>query len=132
MRDNVRELVKRDLRKCEGMPLTKDVINAFFKILNTTTIPSVDGVRLDVYKAMDELFGRKEVNIIDKHVHSGNLSVKFEVYLKKLYYMLHGAEIQPTEEGRKVTLANCISCFPVSETFEMEYQRARAETLRLS
>ena len=94
------------------MPLTKDVVNAFFKILNTTTIPSVDGVRLDVYKAMDELVGRKEVNIIDKHVHSGNLSVKFEVYLKKLYYMLHGTEIQPTEEGRNVTLANCIHAFP--------------------
>ena len=61
---------------------------------------------------MDELFGRKEVNIIDKHVHSGNLSVKFEVYLKKLYYMLHGKEIQPTEEGKKVTLANCIFAFP--------------------
>ena len=112
MRGNVRELVKKDLRKCEGMPLTKDVVNSFFKILNTTTIPSVDGVRLDVYKAMDELFGRKEVNIIDKHVHSGNLSVKFEVYLKKLYYMLHGTEIQPTEEGRNVTLANCIHAFP--------------------
>ena len=112
MSENVRELVKRDLRKCEGMPLTKEVVNSFFKILNTTTIPSVDGVRLDVYKAMDELFGRKEVNIIDKHVHSGNLSVKFEVYLKKLYYMLHGAEIQPTEDGRNVTLANCIHAFP--------------------
>lgn len=112
MSENVRELVKRDLRKCEGMPLTKEVVNSFFKILNTTTIPSVDGVRLDVYKAMDELFGRKEVNIIDKHVHSGNLSVKFEVYLKKLYYMLHGAEIQPAEEGRNVTLANCIHAFP--------------------
>lgn len=112
MSENVRELVKKDLRKCEGMPLTKEVVNSFFKILNTTTIPSVDGVRLDVYKAMDELFGRKKVNIIDKHVHSGNLSVKFEVYLKKLYYMLHGAEIQPTEDGRNVTLANCILAFP--------------------
>jgi type I restriction enzyme R subunit len=61
---------------------------------------------------MDELFGRKEVNIIDKHVHSGNLSVKFEVYLKKLYYMLHGEELQPTEEGKKVTLASCIFAFP--------------------
>ena len=93
-------------------PLTQDVVKAFFKILTTPTIPSVDGVGLDVYKAMDELFGRKEVNIIDKHVHSGNLSVKFEVYLKKLYYMLHGKEIQPTEEGKKVTLANCIFAFP--------------------
>lgn len=112
MKENVRELVKRDLRKCAGMPLTKDVVSAFFNILTIHAHPSVDGVGLDVYKAMDELFGRKKVNIIDKHVHSGNLSVKFEVYLKKLYYMLHGEEIQPTEEGRKITLANCIFAFP--------------------
>lgn len=112
MSKNVRELVKKDLRKCAGMPLTHDVVKAFFKILTTPTIKNVDGVGLDVYKAMDELFGRKEVNIIDKHVHSGNLSVKFEVYLKKLYYMLHGSEIQPTEEGKNVTLANCIFAFP--------------------
>lgn len=111
MKENIREFVKRDLRKCAGMPLTQDVVNSFFKILTTQVHPSVDGVGLDVYKAMDELFGRKEVNIIDKHVHSGNLSVKFEVYLKKLYYMLHGEEIKPTEEGKKVTLANCIFAF---------------------
>lgn len=112
MKDNVRELVKKDLRKCTGMPLTQDVVDAFFKILTIHAHQSLDGVGLDVYKAMDELFGRREVNIIDKHVHSGNLSVKFEVYLKKLYYMLHGEEIQPTEEGKKVTLANCIFAFP--------------------
>lgn len=112
MKENVRELVKRDLRRCAGMPLTQDIVRAFFNILSIPVHPSVDGVGLDVYKAMDELFGRKQVNIIDKHVHSGNLSVKFEVYLKKLYYMLHGEEIKPTEEGKKVTLANCIFAFP--------------------
>ena len=112
MKENVRELVKRDLRKCAGMPLTQDVVSAFFNILTIHAHPSVDGVGLDVYKAMDELFGRKKVNIIDKHVHSGNLSVKFEVYLKKLYYMLHGEEIKPQNEGDKVTLSNCIFAFP--------------------
>ena len=112
MKENVRECVKKDLRRCTGMPLTEEVVASFFKILTTHTLPSVDGVGLDVYKAMDELFGRKKVSIIDKHVHSGNLSVKFEVYLKKLYYMLHGKEIQPKEEGQKVTLANCIFAFP--------------------
>ena len=124
MSKNVRELVKKDLRKCAGMPLTHDVVKAFFKILTTPTIKNVDGVGLDVYKAMDELFGRKEVNIIDKHVHSGNLSVKFEVYLKKLYYMLHGSEIQPTEEGKNVTL-------PMFEKSTLEHQRNRAQTFWL-
>ena len=112
MIENVRELVKKDLRKINGMPLTKDVVSSFFKILTTNTIPSVDGVGIDIYKAMDELFRRKKVDFVDKHVNSGNLSVKFEVYLKKIYYMIHGDELKPTEEGKNVTLANCIFAFP--------------------
>lgn len=112
MKDNIRELVKKDLRRVANMPLTQDVVEAFFHILTTKTIAAVDGVGLDVYKAMDELFGRKKVSFVDKHVHSGNLSVKFEVFLKKLYYMLHGKEIEPQEEGRNVTLSTCIFAFP--------------------
>lgn len=112
MIENVRSLVKKDLRKIADMPPTKDIANSFFKILTTNTIPNVDGVGLDVYKAMDELFRRKKVEFVDKHVNSGNLSVKFEVFLKKIYYMLHGEELKPLEEGKNVTLANCIFAFP--------------------
>lgn len=112
MKRNIHELVKEDLGKCTGMPHTQDVVSAFFNILTIQAHPSVDGVGYDVYKAMDELFGRRKVNIIDKYVHSGNLSVKFEVYLKKLYYMLHGEEIRPQNEGDNVTLSNCIFAFP--------------------
>lgn len=112
MMENVRNLVKKDLRKIANMPPTKDVVTSFFKILTTNTIPSVDGVGLDVYKAMDELFRRKKVEFVDKHVNSGNLSVKFEVFLKKIYYMLHGEELKSPEKGKNVTLATCIFAFP--------------------
>ena len=112
MFENVRNLVKKDLRIIADMPLTKDVVASFFKILTTETIASVDGVGLDIYKAMDELFRRRKVEFVDKHVNSGNLSVKFEVFLKKIYYMLHGEEIKPKEEGKNVTLANCIFALP--------------------
>ena len=111
MKENLRERVKRDLRKVPNMPLTQHVVDGFFKILTISTIPSVDGVGLDIYKAVDELFGRKKVNFIDKHVDSGVLSVKFEVFLKKIYYMLHGEEIRPSGDSNKVTLATCIFAF---------------------
>ena len=111
MKANLREVVKRDLRKVPNMPLTRNVVDGFFKILTIHTIPSVDGVGLDLYKAIDELFGRKKVNIIDKHVNSGNLSVKFEVFLKKIYYMIHGEEMRPSGDSNKVTLSTCIFAF---------------------
>ena len=46
MKANLREVVKRDLRKVPNMPLTWNVVDAFFKILTIHTIPSVDGVGL--------------------------------------------------------------------------------------
>lgn len=111
MKENLRELVKHDLRRVPEMPVVQRVVDAFLKILNIETIASVDGIGLDLYKAVDELFGRRQVNIIDKHVHSGNLSVKFEVFLKKIYYMLHGEELPPSGDSDKVTLATCIFAF---------------------
>ena len=100
-----------ELIRGPSMPLTRNVVDGFFKILTIHTIPSVDGVGLDLYKAIDELFGRKKVNIIDKHVNSGNLSVKFEVFLKKIYYMIHGEEMRPSGDSNKVTLSTCIFAF---------------------
>ena len=125
MFENVRNLVKKDLRIIADMPLTKDVVASFFKILTTETIASVDGVGLDIYKAMDELFRRRKVEFVDKHVNSGNLSVKFEVFLKKIYYMLYGEEIKPKEEGKNVTLANCIFAFPCLKN--LKYSSKEAE-----
>lgn len=111
MKERLREITKRDLRKIPNMPLTQNVIEGFFKILTISTIPSVDGVGLDLYKAIEELFGRKKVSIIDKHVDSGVLSIKFEVFLKKIYYMMYDKEIQPSGDNTKVTLTTCIFAF---------------------
>ena len=58
------------------------------------------------------MFRRKKVEFVDKHVNSGNLSVKFEVFLKKVYYMIHGEEMKNTRiKTNMPTFADCISSF---------------------
>ena len=118
--ENIENRVRKDIRifQGQGMPLTKDAVTALFKILTIETTQSLDGVSLDLHKALDELFGRKNVSFIDKHVHSGNLSVKFESYLKKLYYMLNGAELQPREDEEHATLSTCINAFQCLKTLK--------------
>ena len=111
-RENIRKLVMADLRGIHGMPPSADVVDAFFKIINIKTLPHLDGIAIDMYKVFDELFARKKVNWIDKHVDSGTLLVRFEVYLKKLYYLLNGTEVPPKEGEVNVTLANAIYQFP--------------------
>lgn len=111
MLGNVCKVVKDDLDQIDNMPKIKDVVTLFFKVITTETTNSLDGVGIDLYKAMDELFCRNTVSFVDKHVHSGNLSVKFESFLKKVYYLIHHEEIQPKNEGENVTLSNCIFAF---------------------
>ena len=111
MLGNVCKVVKDDLDQIDNMPKIKDVVTLFFKVITTETTNSLDGVGIDLYKAMDELFCRNTVSFVDKHVHSGNLSVKFESFLKKVYYLIYNEEIQPKNEGENVTLSNCIFVF---------------------
>lgn len=110
--DNIRRLVMADLRGIHGMPPSEEVVKLFFKIINMETLDHLDGIALDMQKVFDELFARREVNWIDKHVDSGLLSVRFEVFLKKMYYLLHDAEVPPKEGETEVTLGNAIYQFP--------------------
>lgn len=111
-KSNICKVVEDGLDGVMEMTAIADAVDVFYEIFTAQTIASVDGIGADLYKAMDELYGRKKVNIIDKHVHSGILSVKFEVFLKKVYYMVHGVEVPSNEVGKAVTLANCIFALP--------------------
>ncbi|MDE5585618.1 MAG: type I restriction endonuclease subunit R, partial [Muribaculaceae bacterium] len=111
-RDNVAKLVMSNLRGISGWPGTDKTVNTFFKLINIPTADAHNGLAFDFYKVFDELFARKKPTFVDKHVGLGTLLIRFEVYLKKLYYLLHGREI-PQQAGteRKVSLADAIHAF---------------------
>ena len=109
---NITNIVREDLSMMFSDEVIGNTIDIFYKILTSETVLSYDGVGIELYSAMEKLCGRRKVNFIDKHVYSGILSVKFEVFLKKVYYMINHFEIQPSEEGREVTLPTCIFAFP--------------------
>ena len=122
-RKNVRMLVAKNLRRITGMPPMEDVVNAFFKVLNLHTLNHLDGVAIDLFKVFDELFARENPTFIDKHVNSGILLMRFEVFLKKLYYLLHGEEVPPKEGSDKVTLSNAIYQFRCLKDLRYDYNR---------
>lgn len=104
--------VMANLRGVTGMPPTAEIVDAFFKIINIKTLQHLDGIAIDLYKVFDELFARKKVSFVDKHVDSGTLLVRFEVYLKKLFYLLNGTEVPAKPGEDKVNLGNAIYQFP--------------------
>lgn len=122
-RENVWKLVKKDLRRVTGMPQAKEVVDSFFKILPIRSLNHLDGVAFDLHKVFDELFARKNPSFIDKHVNSSILINRFEVFLKKIYYLLHGEEVQPRAGQDKVSLTTAIKQFRCLKELSTDYNR---------
>ena len=111
-RKNVVELVSADLAQFPKLPPTDEIVDGFFKMLNLRSLNHLDGLAFDMYKVFDELFARKKVSFVDKHCDLSTLLTKFEVFLKKVYYLCNGTEVPPKPGETKVTLGNCIYQFP--------------------
>ena len=112
--------------------MTSEAVKAFFKVVNIPTVNHFDGVAFDMFDSFDELFARSEVTFVKKHVCSGNLIVKFEVFLKKMYYLLNGREAEPTGEETEVTLVPIIrrfDCLKQLRTSSKEKERKLYEML---
>lgn len=97
----LRLLVKNDLRRIDNMPLSEKVINTMFEIFTYPSLEKLDGVGINLFKAIDETMGRHEVNFVDKHAALSQLCVNFEIYLKKLYYLVNGFELRPVDTKPK-------------------------------
>lgn len=131
-RNNVTNMVVKKLRGVSGMPMTSEAVKAFFKVVNIPSVNHFDGIAFDMFDSFDELFARSEVTFVKKHVCSGNLIVKFEVFLKKMYYLLNGREAEPTGDEYEVTLVPIIrrfDCLKQLRTSAKEKERKLYEML---
>lgn len=86
------------------------VVDSVFNVMNRSSIDTLDGVSIYIQRAFSNLYC-KNSNIVDKFVAFNLLSTKYEAYLKKLYYILHGSEVPPKNPGEDVTWANVIHGF---------------------
>ena len=91
----------------QGMRSSKEIVNAFFYVIDKDSIASLDGVGIFLYRAFINLY-KDGSTIVDKFVAFNLLVTKFEAYLKKLFYLMKNREVQPMNEGEDVTWANVI------------------------
>ena len=71
------------------------------------------------------------LSLTDKRMYLDMLLMRYEVFLKKLYYLIHGEELTAREEGQGATLSNAIFAFPAlkglknnpNPAFQEFYQR---------
>lgn len=108
--NNVVSEYLKDFSRCMR-PVT-EMIDGFFKVLDTESIDSLDGIKMYISQAFDSLYARERPTIVDKFVSFNLLVTKFEAYLKKLYYVLNKTEIQARNIGEEAMWADVIHAFP--------------------
>lgn len=95
------------------MPAFDETVNAMFKLLNTPSLPRLDGMDNVVKESLNMLCMAESLSLSDKRMYLDMLLMRYEVYLKKIYYLIHGEELPAREEGYGATLSNAIHAFPV-------------------
>ena len=114
--DKIRAAIKDILKVSldgvsKNMRPLDEVVDSLFTVLGNSSIESLDSVGLYISRAMSDLFV-KNSSIVDKFVSFNLLVTKFEAYLKKLYYLIHTAEVKPQYEGQNTTWKDVIHAFP--------------------
>lgn len=105
---SIKDILKNTLSGvCRYMRPQDEVLDSVFYVLGKESLESLDGVGLFISRAFSNLFV-KNATIVDKFVSFNLLVTKFEAYLKKLFFLIHGEEVSPQFEGDNVTWKDVI------------------------
>lgn len=105
------EAMVDDFRNLRGIDYgdMKDVIDVLFKIFNSTSTESLDGLNDILKDAMNKLY-RGENRDIDLQIHFQTLVTKYEAFLRKIYYLVNGREIN--DDSKSAGLVSVVQKFP--------------------
>lgn len=92
-------------------PMEKTVDN-LFRVLNTESLNTLDGVDSIVKESLNMLCMAEGLPANEKRMHLNQLLMKYEAFLKKLYYLINHKELEGKEPGKDATLSSAIFGIP--------------------
>ena len=92
-------------------PMEKTVDN-LFRVLNTESLDTLDGVDSIVKESLNMLCIAEGLPANEKRMHLNQLLMKYEAFLKKLYYLINHKELEGKEPGKDATLSSAIFDIP--------------------
>ena len=95
---------------CSKMRSLPEVIDYLFFVLNTTSIPKLDGIDTLLKESLNNIYTNPHITSIVKYSFFNSLVQKYEAFLKKLYYLINDEEI-PGHDGKEPALADSIHAF---------------------
>ena len=91
------------------LPDFNSAASCFINVLKTQTISSIDGANELLLDSFNRLYCLEGMKLVDKRRHFNTIVTKYEVFLKKVYYLLNGKEmVNDKDENSMPTFINCI------------------------
>lgn len=89
----------------------EEVVDNMMMVLSKPSNQSLDGINELLKNTLNMLYMAEGLTLADKRQYLTTLLIKFESYLKKLYFLIHGTDVPTREEGQNATLSNAIFAF---------------------
>lgn len=102
--DSMRELFS-DV--CSHNRSVEEFVDVMFDILSQTSIQSLDGIDELIKNDLNEIYTSPNLRMVDKVRGFNSLVSKYEVYLKKLYYLINNTEVEG-QDGKMATFNNAV------------------------
>lgn len=91
------------------LPDLDTVASCFIRVLNVQSTSSIDGANELLLDSFNRLYCLEGMKLVDKRRHFNTIVTKYEVFLKKVYYLLNGEEmVNRKDENSMPTFINCI------------------------
>ncbi len=91
------------------LPDLDAVAACFIRVLNAQSTSSIDGANELLLDSFNRLYCLEGMKLVDKRRHFNTIVTKYEVFLKKVYYLLNGEEmVNRRDENSMPTFINCI------------------------
>ena len=122
--------IEREFAVYKMMPKSKEQIaDDLVALIAARTTDDMDGANDVIQNAFNRLYcSPTTVSLVDKKQHFNTLISRFEVFLKKVFFLKNHAEMvstRPGQEGMKATLADCIFQTPCLK--RLKYSESEAD-----
>ena len=95
---------------CKKMRALPEIVDCFFFVLNTVSLPKLDGINDLLKEGLNNIFTDPHPNAVMRYSLFNSLVQKYESYLKKLYYLINDDEVEG-QDGRDAMLADAVHAF---------------------
>ena len=114
LKDILCALMKEEFECLKGkLRNLSEIVDTFFFILNTTSIPQLDGVDGLIKTALNNVYANNSIGVLEKRTYFNSLVAKYEAFLKKLYYLINENDVprHPAHPEKAPGLSECIFAF---------------------